>query len=56
MADRLSRHAEGTAEFFLADALPGGERAVGDRLDQPLVGPIDQRRLGIKRLHPLAVF
>jgi len=33
MADRLPRHAEGTAEFFLTYALPGSERAVGDRLD-----------------------
>ena len=56
MADWLSRHAEGSAEFFLANALPGGERTVSDRLDQLLVGPIDQRRLGIERLHPLAVF
>ena len=52
MADWLSRHAEGSAELFLANALPGGERTVSDRLDQLLVGPIDQRRLGIERLHP----
>jgi hypothetical protein len=32
--------------LFLTDALPGRERAVGDRLDQLLIGPIDQRRLG----------
>ena len=56
MADWLSRHAEGSAELFLANALPGGERTVSDRLDQLLVGPIDQRRLGIEGLHPLAVF
>jgi hypothetical protein len=35
VADRLPRHPERTAEFFLADALPEGERAVGDRRDQP---------------------
>src|ERR1700730_5710531 len=55
MADRLSRHSEGTAELFLADTLPGGERAIGNRLDQLLVGPVDQCRLGVKGLHPLSV-
>ena len=54
MADRLPRYAEGPAEFFLTNALSRGKRAVGDCLDQPLVGPIDQGRLRIKRLHPLA--
>jgi hypothetical protein len=35
VADRLPRHPERTAEFFLTDALPKGEGAVGDRRDQP---------------------
>ena len=55
MADRLSRRPERTPRLFLADALLGGERAVGDRLGQPLVGLVDQRRLEIKRLHSRAV-
>src|SRR5690242_17199876 len=55
VADRLPRHPERTAEFFLADALSGGECAVGDRRDQPLVSPVDQRRLRIKRLQPLTI-
>jgi hypothetical protein len=37
----------------LADALPGGERAVSNCSDKPLVGPVDQRRLRIKRLQLL---
>jgi hypothetical protein len=37
-------------ELRLADALAGGEGAVGDRLDQPLIGAVDQRRFRIERL------
>ena len=33
MADRLARHAQHSAKLFLADALAGGERAIGDRLN-----------------------
>ena len=50
MTDRLARHAEHPAELFLADALAGRERAIGNRLDQPLIRAVDQRRLGIERL------
>jgi hypothetical protein len=50
VTDRLPRHAERTAQLFLADALAGGERAVRDRLDQPLVGTVDKRRLRVERL------
>jgi hypothetical protein len=50
MADRLARHAEHPAELFLADALARGERAIGDRLDQSLIGAVDQRRLVVERL------
>jgi hypothetical protein len=32
------------ADLVLADALAGGERAIGDRFDQPLIGAVDQRR------------
>ncbi len=49
MADRLARHTEHPAKLFLADALAGGERAIGNRLDQPLIGTVDQRRLWVER-------
>ncbi len=49
MADRLARHTEHPAELFLADTLAGGKRAVGNRLDQPLIGAVDQRRLWVER-------
>jgi hypothetical protein len=29
--------------------LPGSKRAVGNRLNQPLIGAVDQRRLQIER-------
>ena len=48
MADRLARHTEHPAELFLADTLAGGKRAVGNRLDQPLIGAVDQRRLWVE--------
>ena len=50
MTNRLARHAQHLAEFFLADTLAGGERAIGNGLDQPLIGTVDQRRLGVERL------
>ena len=34
------------------NALPRGERAVGDRFDQLLIGTVDQCRLGVEMLHP----
>jgi len=52
VADWLPRHTKGAAQLLLADALPGGERAVGDRFDQLLIGTVDQRRLGVEMLHP----
>jgi hypothetical protein len=51
VADRLPLNPERASELFLPDPLPGGERAVGDRRDQPLVGLVDQRRLRVERLH-----
>src|ERR1700730_12763665 len=50
MADWLARHTEHPAELFLADRLAGGAGPVGNRLDQPLIGAVDQRRLGIEGL------
>ena len=55
VADRLPRNAKGAAQLLLADALPGGERAVGNRLDQLLISTVDQCRLGVEVLHPLSV-
>ena len=52
VADWLPRHTKGAAQLLLADALPGGERAVGDRFDQLLIGTVDQCRLRVERLHP----
>ena len=52
MADWLPRHAKGAAQLLLADALPGGERGVRDRLDQLLIGTVDQCRLKVEMLHP----
>jgi hypothetical protein len=52
VADRLPRYAKRAAQLYLTDALPGGERAVGDRLDQLFVGAVGQCRLGVERLHP----
>jgi hypothetical protein len=52
VADWLPRHTKGAAQLLLADALPGGERAVGDRFDQLLIGTVDQCRLGVEMLHP----
>ena len=49
MADRLARHTEHPAELFLADTLAGGECAIGNCLDQPLIGAVDQRRLWVER-------
>ena len=49
MADRLARHTEHPAELFLADTLAGSECAIGNRLDQPLIGAVDQRRLWVER-------
>ena len=49
VADGLPRHPKCTAELFLPDALPGSKRAVGNRLNQPLIGAVDQRRLQIER-------
>ena len=49
VADGLPRHPKRTAELFLPDALPGSKRAVGNRLNQPLIGAVDQRRLQIER-------
>ena len=51
VADWLPRHTKGAAQLLLADALPGGERAVGDRFDQLLIGTVDQCRLGVEMLH-----
>ena len=50
VTDRLPRHAEHPAELFLPETLTRGERAIGDRLDQPLIGTVDQRRLRLERL------
>jgi hypothetical protein len=50
MADRLARHAEHPAELFLANTLAGGQCAIGNRLDQPLIGAVDQGWLGVERL------
>ena len=50
MADRLARYAEHPAELFLPDTLAGGERAIGNRFDQPLISAVDQRWLRIERL------
>lgn len=55
MAGRLPAHPERVTGRLLRDALPEGEPAVRDRLDQPLADPVDQRRLGAERLHPRAV-
>src|SRR5439155_14897923 len=52
VADWLPRYAKGAAQLLLADALPGGERAVGNRLDQLLIGAVDQCRLGVEMLDP----
>jgi hypothetical protein len=52
LRDWLPRHAEGSAQLLLADALAGDERAVGDRFDQLLIGTVDQCRLGVEMLHP----
>ena len=41
MANRLARHPKHPAELFLADTLTGGERAISNRLDQPLIGTVD---------------
>ena len=56
VTDRLPRHAEHPAELFLPDTLTGGERAIGDRLDQPLIGTVDQRRLRLERLQRIPLF
>lgn len=50
MADRLARHAEHPAELLLADTPAGGGRTIRYRLDQPLIGAVDQRRFGVERL------
>jgi hypothetical protein len=50
VADGLARHAQHPAEFFLANAPAGGERAVGDRLGKALISALDQRRLRAERL------
>ena len=50
MADRLARHAKHAAKLFLADPLAGSQSAIGDCLDQLLIGAVDQRRLGVERL------
>ena len=52
VADWLPRHTKGAAQLLLANALPRGERAVGDRFDQLLIGTVDQCRLGVEMLHP----
>jgi len=49
MTDRLARHTEHPAELFLANALAGRKRAIGNRLDQPLISSVNQRRLGVER-------
>jgi hypothetical protein len=51
MADRLSRDTERATELLLPDALPRGERPIGNCLDQSLVGAIDQGGLKSNRLH-----
>jgi hypothetical protein len=56
VTDRLPRHAEHPAELFLPDTLTGGERAIGDCLDQPLIGTVDQRRLRLERLQRIPSF
>ena len=50
MADRRARHAKHPAELFLADTPAGGERTIRYRLDQTLIGAVDQRRFGVERL------
>ena len=47
MADRRARHAKHPAELFLADTPAGGERTIRYRLDQTLIGAVDQRRFGV---------
>ena len=51
MADRLSRDTERATELLLPKTLPRGERAIGNRLDQSLIGAIDQGGLKFDRLH-----
>lgn len=49
-SDRQARQAEHSAELFLSDPSAGRERAIGHRLDQPLVSAVYQRRFEVEKL------